>query len=139
MGGYIGAVVHHETIYVSSGDRSLHALDAFSGRLRWRHQFATPGGYPATIAENVLYITTDGAYALSSEDASVLWHQDLGNSPSVSFRQPVVQESAVYLVRIDGHGRGVLYALDTHTGAEYWHTAYPSALAVAKDAISHLR
>ncbi|MGZ3584083.1 MAG: outer membrane protein assembly factor BamB family protein [Ktedonobacterales bacterium] len=135
VGGYIGAVVHNETIYVSSGDRFLYALDTSSGMLRWRYPFAAPGHYPATIAENVLYIATDGAYALSSEDGTVLWRQPLGSSPSMSFRQPALLGGAVYLVRIDGHGRGVLYALNTRNGAEYWHTLYPSGsapLAVAQ-------
>jgi outer membrane protein assembly factor BamB len=136
MGGYIGAVVHHETVYVSSGDRSLHALhalDAKSGALRWRQPFAAPGQYlrdPATVANDVLYLTADGVYALSSADGEVLWHQPLGSSPSVSFRPLVVLDGAVYLVRLDKRG-GVLYALNTRTGAEYWHTPYPSALAVA--------
>ena len=48
MGGYSGAVVHHETIYVSSRDCSLSALEKKGGRLRWRHPFATLGQYPAT-------------------------------------------------------------------------------------------
>ncbi|HLZ23299.1 MAG TPA: PQQ-binding-like beta-propeller repeat protein [Ktedonobacterales bacterium] len=125
---YIGAVVQHETIYVSSGDRSLYALNAKSGALRWRQPFAAPGQYlrdPAIIANDVLYLTADGVYALRSADGEILWHQPLGSSPSVSFCQPVVLDGAVYLVRLDKHG-GVLYALNTHTGAEYWHTPYPS-------------
>jgi outer membrane protein assembly factor BamB len=131
MGDYIGAVVQHETIYVSSGDQFLYALDAKSGALRWRRPFAALGHYPATIAHDVLFIATDGAYALRSADGAVLWHQPLGSSPSVSFRQPVVLDGAVYLVRLDKRGRGVLYALKTRTGAEYWHTPYPSALSLA--------
>ncbi len=143
VGSYSGAVVQHETIYVGSGDRSLYALDALNGRLRWQCQFASPARCPATIADNVLYITTDGAYALSSEDGRVLWHQDLGSSPRVSFGQPVVLDEALYLVRIDGRGWDALYALDTHNGAEYWHTPYPryslaAPLAVARDAFSDL-
>jgi outer membrane protein assembly factor BamB len=83
------------------------------------------GRYPATIASDVLYLTADGAYALRSTDGEVLWHQPLGSSPSVSFTPAVVLDGAVYLVRLDKHG-GVLYALDARTGAEYWHTPYPS-------------
>lgn len=132
IGSYIGAVVQHEAIYVSSGDRSLYALDARNGALRWRHQFAAPGHYPATIAHDNLYIATDGAYALRSADGEVVWHQPLGSSPSVSYRPLIVHDSAVFLVRLDGHGRGTLYALNTRTGAEYWHTPYPSALALAQ-------
>jgi outer membrane protein assembly factor BamB len=128
LGGYIGAVVHHETIYVSSGDRSLYALDAKSGVLRWRQPFAAPGQYLynlATVANDVLYLTADGAYALRSADGGVLWHQPLGSSPSVSFCPLVVLDGAVYLVRLDKRG-GVLYALDTRTGAKCWYTPYPS-------------
>ncbi len=128
MGSYIGPIVHHETIYVNSGDRFLYALDAKNGALRWRQPFAAPGHYlynlPA-VANDVLYLTADGAYALSSEDGEVLWHDPLGSSPSISFRQPVVLDGAVYLVRLDKHG-SMLYALDARTGAECWHTPYPS-------------
>jgi outer membrane protein assembly factor BamB len=125
MGSYMGAVVEHESIYVNSADRSLYALDAKSGALRWRHQFAAPRQYPATVANGVLYIATDGVYALHSSDGAVLWQQPLGNSPSVSFCQPVALDGAVYLVRLDKHG-SVLYALDARTGTECWHTPYPS-------------
>jgi outer membrane protein assembly factor BamB len=130
VGGYIGAVVQHETIYVSSGDRSLYALDSQSGALRWRQPFAVPGQYlhnPATIANDVLYLTADGLYALRSEDGGVLWHQPLESSPGASFTfgPPVVLDGALYLVRMDNRGWGVLYAFDTRTGAECWHTPYP--------------
>jgi outer membrane protein assembly factor BamB len=135
MGNYIGAVAQHETIYVGSGDLSLAALDAKNGALRRRRQFAAPGHYPATIADGadgVLYIATDGAYALRSADGEVLWHQPLGSSPSVSFHPLVVLDGAVYLARLDGHGRDVLYALNTRTEAECWHTSYPSAPTLAQ-------
>jgi outer membrane protein assembly factor BamB len=131
MGRYIGAVVHDESIYISSGDRSLYALDTKSSRLRWQYQFASLGLSPATIADDVLYINSNGPYALSCEDGIVLWHQPLGNASNVSFHQPVVLDGTVYLVRINERGRGVLYALDARIGAEYWHTPYPSAIAVA--------
>jgi outer membrane protein assembly factor BamB len=131
IGTYIGAVVHHESIYVSSGDRSLYALERTSGRLRWQHQFAAPGHYPAAIADDILYIIADGAYALSSQDGVVLWHQPLESNPGVLFSPSVVRDGAVYLVRSDKRGKGVLYALDRRTGAEcwHWHTSTPSAIA----------
>jgi outer membrane protein assembly factor BamB len=143
MSSYIGAVVHDETIYVSSGDRTLSALETQSGlpRLRWQHQFASSGSDPATIANDVLYIniTSAGAYALRSENGTVLWRQPLESDldRAVSFTPSVVLDGAVYLVRIDRRGRGVLYALDARTGAECWrwHPSPPSAigpLAVAQ-------
>jgi len=135
MGGYIGAVIHNEGIYVSSGDRYLYALEKNSGRLRWKYQGISPGHHPATIAENVLYINTDEAYARSLADGTVLWHQPLGSSPSVSFTPSVVLDGVVYLASIDGHGRSMLYALAASNGTEYWHSPYPHQiipLAVAQ-------
>jgi outer membrane protein assembly factor BamB len=135
IGSYIGAVVHHETIYVSSRDRSLYALEMKSGSLRWRRQFTSPGLSSAATAGDVLYINigADGAYALRSGDGAVLWRQPLGNSPGVlfSFTPSVVLDGAVYLVRNDKRGKCVLYALDALTGAEswHWHTSPPSAIA----------
>ena len=135
MGIYIGAVIHDENIYVSSGDRCLYALEKHNGSLRWKYQFVDPGHHAATMAGNVLYINTDGAYALSSADGTVLWHQRLGSNPSVSFTPSVVLDGVVYLASIDGHGRSILYSLNASNGTEYWRSHYPNQiipLAVAR-------
>lgn len=129
MGSSRGAVIHNESIYVSSGDRYLYALDKNNGSLRWKYRFVFSGYYPATIADNVLYINSDGAYALSSADGTVLWHKGLGSSPSVTFTPSVVLDGVVYLASIDGSGRSVLYSLNASNGAEYWHSDYPYQIA----------
>ena len=135
MGGYIGAGVHDESVYVSSGDCSLYALERQTGRLRWRRQFASSALSSAIIANDILYITisTDGAYALSGADGAILWRQRLGNEPGVrfSFYPPFILAGAVYVVRRDKRGKAALYALDARTGAECWrwHTSPPSAIA----------
>lgn len=134
MDGYIGAVIHNESIYVSSGD-CLYALEKHNGSLRWKYQFGSPGHHAATMAEDVLYVNTDGANALSSADGTVLWHQLLGSSPGVSFTPSVVLDGVVYVASIDGHGQSILYALNASNGTEYWHSLYPDQiipLAVAR-------
>lgn len=132
VGGYAGAVADHARLYVRAGDGTLYVWDRRTGLLRWRRQFAAPGRSPGRIAQNVLYLGADGVYAISSEDGVILWRQDLGSSPSVSFHQPVVLDGAVYVARFDTRGRGTLYALEAGSGAEYWRTSYPSALAIAQ-------
>lgn len=135
MGGYIGAVVQDESVYVSSGDRFLYAFATTSGGLRWRRQFASSALSSVAIAEDILYITigTDGVYALRSEDGAILWREPLGNEPGVwfSFYPPFVLDGAVYVARRDKRGKSVLFALDARTGAECWrwHTSPPSAIA----------
>lgn len=138
MGSYIGAAIHNESIYVSSGDRSLYALEKHIGSLRWKYQISS-GHHAATIAENVLYVNTDEAYALSSADGTVLWHQHLGSSPSVSFTPSVVLDGVVYVASIDGHHRSILYSLNASNGTEYWHSHFPDQiipLAVARKQFS---
>jgi len=126
--GYAGAVIHGESIYVSSGDRHLYALDKHNGSLRWKYRFADPTSNTATIVGNVVLI--HGVYALSSVDGTLLWHKDLKwCTPSV------VVDGVVYLASGDGRGRSILYALDASNGVEYWHSHYPyqiSLLAVAQ-------
>ena len=129
MGDYQGAVIHDDSIYVSSRDQYLYALDKNNGSLRWKRKFVYPTYNVATIAGNVLYINIDGAYALSSADGTVLWHKDLGSGPSVGFTPPVVVDGVVYLASIDGSGQSILYALNASDGSEYWHSHYPYQIA----------
>ena len=129
MGDYQGAVIHSDIIYVSSRDQHLYTLEKHNGIPRWKYKFVYPTYNAATIVGNVLYINIDGAYALSSADGTVLWHKDLGSSPSVAFTPSVVVNGVVYLASIDGHGRSILYALNASNGAEYWHSHYPHQIA----------
>jgi outer membrane protein assembly factor BamB len=129
MGAYQGAVIHNNSIYVSSRDQCLYALDKNTGSLRWKYKFVYPTYNIATIAGNILYINIDGAYALNSADGTVLWHKELGSSPSVSFTPPVILEGVVYLASIDGSGHSILYALNASNGAEYWHSHTPYQVA----------
>jgi outer membrane protein assembly factor BamB len=76
--GYAGAVIHDESIYVSSGDRHLYALEKHNGSLRWKYRFAYPTSNTATIVGNVVLI--HGVYALSSVDGTLLWHKHYPSS-----------------------------------------------------------
>ena len=129
MGDYQGAVIHNDSIYISSGDQHLYVLDKNTGKLLWQYKFSNGGYNMAPIANNVLYISSDGAYALNSADGTVLWHKDLGSNPSVSFTPPIVLEGGVYLASIDGSGHSILYALNASNGAEYWHSHIPYQIA----------
>lgn len=131
MGSYTGAVVEDDAVYVSSGDRSLYALDTKSGGLRWRHDFAALGHYPTTVAHDTLYIrAADGVYALRCADGAVLWQRALGDGHDISSRPPVVLDGVVFVAHADKRG-GALFALTAHDGAECWQTAYPSARILA--------
>jgi outer membrane protein assembly factor BamB len=128
--GYVGAVIHDDSIYVSSRDQHLYALEKHNGSLRWKYRFDHPTFHTATIVGNVVYINIHGAYALNSADGTLLWHKDLKwCTPSV------VVDGVVYLASSDGRERSILYALNASNGAEYWHSHYPSSIALL--AVAH--
>jgi outer membrane protein assembly factor BamB len=71
-------------------------------------------------------------FAAIRELPAVIWTKRLGSSASIS--APVFVDGVLYV----GAQNGQLYALNTETGAEIWHTAsgsLPSAVAVAGDLV----
>jgi len=131
---YVGAVIHDESIYVSSRDQHLYALEKHTGSLRWKYRFDSPTFNTATIVGNVIYINIDGAYALSSVDGTLLWHKKLEIGSGFYCTPSLVADGVVYLASGDGPWSSILYALNASNGVEYWHSHYPyqiSLLAVA--------
>lgn len=129
MGEYAGAVVHNNTIYVSSRDQYLYAFDKNTDSLRWKHNFIYPTYNVATSVGDVIYINIDGAYALRSSDGTVIWRKTLGSSQSVDFIPSSIMNNVVYLASIDGQGHSILYGLNASNGDEYWHSNFPYQLA----------
>ena len=71
-------------------------------------------------------------FAAIRELPAVIWTKRLGSSASIS--APVFVDGVLYV----GAQNGQLYALNTETGTEIWHTAsgsLPSAVAVAGDLV----
>ena len=129
-GGYGGAVIHNESIYVSSHDQHLYALEKHNGSLRWKYKFDYPTYNTATIVGNVVYINIHGAYALSSVDGTILWHKDLEIGSGFYCTPSIVVDGVVYLASGDGPWASILYALNASNGAEYWHSHYPYQMAL---------
>jgi outer membrane protein assembly factor BamB len=133
---YVGAVIHGESIYVSSRDQHLYALQKHNGSLRWKYECVRPTTpHTVTIVGNIVYINIDGVYALNSMDGTILWHKDLERGPGFYCTQPVICEGVVYLVCGDGSGASILYALNASNGAENWHNHYPYKIALL--AVAH--
>jgi outer membrane protein assembly factor BamB len=128
---YMRALIHNESIYVSSRDWHLYALEKHNGSLRWKYKVVFPTPYTVTIVGNVVYIGGYYAlYALNSEDGTVLWHKDLERSSASFYGTPSVVDGVVYLASTDGPGRSMLYALNASNGAENWHNHYPYKVAL---------
>jgi outer membrane protein assembly factor BamB len=122
------------TVYVpGSGDPGyVHAIDAETGKPKWRFE---PAGYAScapAVADGRVYFGTWGKqfYALDAETGRKVWSKDVGHRFSSS--SPAVVDGTVY-VGTNGDGpmvvsgdddeefvSGAVLALDAETGTERW-------------------
>ena len=110
-------------VYFGSGDGHVYALDAHTGRLRWR--FTTGGvvhGSPA-IEDGKVYIGSWDTYfyALDAVTGRMVWRFKTGEDAEVHNQTGIQGTGAVAGGRVffecrDGH----VYALDARTGKKQW-------------------
>lgn len=116
-GGSVKAqpVVFDDTVYVSSFDGTLYAVEAATGRLRWK---APIGGMlvaaPTVADERIVVGSTSGVVAcLRRADGRLLWKTSL---PPPIFATAGVYEDAVCTAA----GDGKVYALSLRDGSPLW-------------------
>lgn len=106
--------LHEGVIYFVSADRHVYAVDAVTGKEKWRFRtngkvFSTPA-----ISDNVLFVGSydKNLYAISLEGNEV-WRFPTGGKIACS---PIVNRNLVLI----GSNDGYLYAVDKETGKEIW-------------------
>ncbi|MGD1154487.1 MAG: PQQ-binding-like beta-propeller repeat protein [Terriglobia bacterium] len=111
-------------VYFGCGDGNVYALDAQTGRLRWKfHTRGVVHSSPA-ISAGVVYIGSWDSYlyALDAATGQEKWKFKTGEDPKI-FNQvgiqssPAVAEGTVYFGCRDAH----LYAVDAKTGQLKWN------------------
>ncbi len=111
------------TVYVGSGDHNVYALDAQTGRLRWKFTTGNVVHASPAVSRGVVYIGSWDRYfyALDARSGAVRWKFLTGNDTTI-FNQIGIAGSAtvaggtVYFGCRDSH----LYALNAATGALRW-------------------
>ena len=134
-------VVAGDTVYFgSSVDFSVYAVNAATGRIRWR--FATGGAVrlaPTVDSGKVYFGSDDGyAYGLDARDGSLIWQVRCGPSPRrLLGHGRLVSPWPVRTGVLVSNGRaffggGVfmmdgmhLHAVDAATGTRIWHNSNP--------------
>lgn len=103
------------TIYVGAGDGGFHAIDASTGKRRWRFESAGRVRNGAAVdGEHVIFGSADHrAYALRRDNGQEVWRFDSGAAIDAT---PVVSDGTVLI----GNRGGGLYALNAATGALNW-------------------
>ena len=116
-------VVVNGVVYFGSGDTNVYALDADSGRLRWKFKTGDVVHASPAIADGKLYIGSWDSYfyALDATTGKEVWRFKTGEDHEI-YNQVGIQSSAavaggmVYFGCRDSN----LYALDAATGKERW-------------------
>lgn len=103
------------TVYVSTGDKRVVALNAESGEVVWETDVGGPVASSPAVAGDLLYIglRDNRVIALSTADGELVW-EHLTRGYIVA--SPTVREGIVYIGSSDER----LYALDAQTGEEFW-------------------
>jgi len=119
----------------SSADDTVRALDAKTGRLKWRFTTGGPVRFAPQIAQGKVYFASDDgfAYCLDADTGKLVWsfraapgdEQFIGNDRAIS-RWPVrtgllVADGVAYCAAGLWPSEGVyVYALDAETGKLIW-------------------
>lgn len=97
------------TLYVSSDDQWIYAIDAVTGNLMWKYGTAEDGGSRCAFStdETVLYCGTDDKHmrAFNRLDGTLLWKYAVDNAIVSSTR--VGADGTLYFGCLDGF----MYAL----------------------------
>lgn len=130
-------MVEGDTVYFGSGDHHVYALDAATGKLRWKFEAGDVVHSSPAIANGVLYIGCwDGVmYALNAKTGGLLWKYATGTD-AVHFMQGIPGSPAVVNgIVVFGSRDNFIYALDAHTGKLIWRQENGGSWVIASPAI----
>ena len=127
---YSSPAVVDGTVYASTGDRRIIAVDAATGALGWEYPVTGPvDSSPAVAGDYVFVGLRDGRIlALNRADGALQWEFDTGEPVYAS---PTVHDGILYI----GSGSRKLFSLDAETGQVRW--AYSMTGRVATGAVIH--
>jgi len=110
-------LVISDTVYVSSLDHNLYALDLATGRERWRFEAGGALAAPPLNLDDTLFVGSfdNKLYALRREDGSPVWQFEGENW---FWGTPTTDGTRIYAADVDGN----VYALEVATGREVWRS-----------------
>ncbi len=110
-------IVVDGTIYAMDNDGVFFALDADSGKRKWKHDEGKLNASSPAYSDGRLFGVTlvpGQVFALRASDGRLIWHKQL---PGRSETSPLVQGGRVYV----GSESGDVFAFEAKSGKLVWH------------------
>jgi outer membrane protein assembly factor BamB len=130
---YSEPLIHHDNVYIGSGDGRMYALNASTGSTVWIFQAGDIiHTNPVIAKERIIFGSSDGnLYALNYQNGQLLWKfKSVGhkNFPRGEMQgSPVVSGNLVFIGSRDYN----LYAIDVRSGYAHWNRQFPLGWATA--------
>lgn len=112
---------YRNELYVPTAAGIVHALEADTGKLRWKAELSGAVSQAGVLSQDALYVVTDddGLFAVSRKDGSILWRYKrepraglkVGGHAGILFRDQRV---------VTGFGDGTVVALSQGDGHQLW-------------------
>ncbi|MCC6931282.1 MAG: PQQ-binding-like beta-propeller repeat protein [Gemmatimonadaceae bacterium] len=103
-------------LYVTTGQRELAALDAHTGRLRWKRRYGdgAPFGENVALAGGVAAVGDVDVFAVDANDGTPLWQL---STPGNEGTRTIATDGSTFFV---AGGEGIVRRLDARSGRELW-------------------
>ena len=135
---FANPVIANGVVYLQDGASNVMAVTYSTGRVRWTHTFNSPDTGPngVTLAYGLVYgATAKGVFALDASSGRQVWyHTNFAGGTARFDIAPQVANHKVFVASALTVGGGIIYALDSGTGATDW-----SFQTVADEAGQHLK
>ena len=120
----ITTVKSHGTVYVGSDDSNLYAIDANTGKLKWK--FATAGAIQSspTVTANTVYFGSNDKYLYAVDAVTGILRWKFLTKELIEERSPVVSNGIVYISSSNFPPYGAVYALNATTGILKWSSPF---------------
>jgi outer membrane protein assembly factor BamB len=124
--------VANGVVYFGARDGWWYALDAATGKERWRfdHKVSWINTSPA-ISDGLVYVGSSDAHFVQAVDVSTGTERWRTATTGIVWASPAVDAERVYV----GEGDGTFYALEKKTGKEVWR--YRAGARIISSAVVH--
>ncbi|GBQ63164.1 PQQ-containing dehydrogenase 2 [Ameyamaea chiangmaiensis NBRC 103196] len=121
-----GLALSGDTLYIVDGVAETVAVEAATGKVRWRMDFGTPGRSAPTVVDGRVFFGTidERLFALDAATGAELWRYSATQADTVFFGQPA--PAVIDGIVAAGFGSGDLVALRADSGEMVWSDALGS-------------